>query len=724
MWWEEGVIYQIYPRSFQDSDGDGVGDLRGGMQRPPGARRRARRGRRSGSRRSTRRRWPTSATTSRDFTAIDPRFGTLEDLDALIADAHAPRPARAHGPRALPHVDRAPVVPRAPRLVRLPRRVRSRRTTGSRRSAARRGRATRCGGGWYLHSFYPEQPDLDWRNPEVVAAMQDVVRFWLGARGGRLSPRRARPPAQGPRAARRPARHRPPAAAAARRARTLEHVHSRNAPDIGTALARAARGGRRPPAGRRGLPAAPPSSAATSTTSTSRFCFELFHAPLGRRRAARGDRAPRRRPRGAAWPGCSPTTTSSACPTASAPRNVRVAALLLLTLPGCAFVYQGDEIGMADGPGGTTRPTTARAATATAIRCRGTRPAAAAASPPASRGSPVVDPAGRQRRRPGAPTRRRCSRSYRGLIALRRELRRPASRSLDARRPACSPSGAASTSSRSTSADDARRAPAGRRSSLSTQPGAAGATAGRCPPLQPVWHVSDAVCADLALRVCAEFGMTRRRGVVAAALAVLRRGDRRSPAAVAAAQRRPRRPSTSGSSTSRRARSRRRPRPARSSSNGRYKITFNTLSNDADQQRQSLVRRLAAKDSLIDIVGMDVVWTAEFAEAGWIKPWTGARAAAGHAGHARRSRSRPRPTRAGSARRRPTPTRSCSGTARTWSRRRPTTWDELHRAGSALPSRRAALIEIQGAPVRGPDGLVQLARRRPPAARSSSATAR
>jgi multiple sugar transport system substrate-binding protein len=56
-------------------------------------------------------------------------------------------------------------------------------------------------------------------------------------------------------------------------------------------------------------------------------------------------------------------------------------------------------------------------------------------------------------------------------------------------------------------------------------------------------------------------------------------------------------------------------------SGGKYKIKFNALSNDADQQRQALVRRLAAKDSSIDIAGMDVVWTAEFAEAGWIKPW-------------------------------------------------------------------------------------------------------
>jgi multiple sugar transport system substrate-binding protein len=56
-------------------------------------------------------------------------------------------------------------------------------------------------------------------------------------------------------------------------------------------------------------------------------------------------------------------------------------------------------------------------------------------------------------------------------------------------------------------------------------------------------------------------------------------------------------------------------------SNGQYKIVLNALSNNADQQRQSLVRRLAAKDSSIDIAGMDVVWTAEFAAAGWIKQW-------------------------------------------------------------------------------------------------------
>jgi multiple sugar transport system substrate-binding protein len=59
-------------------------------------------------------------------------------------------------------------------------------------------------------------------------------------------------------------------------------------------------------------------------------------------------------------------------------------------------------------------------------------------------------------------------------------------------------------------------------------------------------------------------------------------------------------------------------------SGGRYTISIQTLPSDADSQRQQLVRRLAAKDSSIDIIGMDVVWTPEFAEAGWLRPWTGA----------------------------------------------------------------------------------------------------
>jgi multiple sugar transport system substrate-binding protein len=60
------------------------------------------------------------------------------------------------------------------------------------------------------------------------------------------------------------------------------------------------------------------------------------------------------------------------------------------------------------------------------------------------------------------------------------------------------------------------------------------------------------------------------------------------------------------------------------SANGEYKIVGNLLPSDADGQREQLVRRLAAKDSSMDLIGMDVVWTAEFAEAGWIRELTDA----------------------------------------------------------------------------------------------------
>jgi multiple sugar transport system substrate-binding protein len=62
--------------------------------------------------------------------------------------------------------------------------------------------------------------------------------------------------------------------------------------------------------------------------------------------------------------------------------------------------------------------------------------------------------------------------------------------------------------------------------------------------------------------------------------------------------------------------------------NGRYKIVLVPLPTSADQQRELVVRRLAAKDSSIDIIGQDVIWTAEFASARWILPWTGQNRAA------------------------------------------------------------------------------------------------
>jgi len=58
-------------------------------------------------------------------------------------------------------------------------------------------------------------------------------------------------------------------------------------------------------------------------------------------------------------------------------------------------------------------------------------------------------------------------------------------------------------------------------------------------------------------------------------------------------------------------------------SNGKYTITPEFLPTDASQQREQLVRRLGAEDSSIDIVGMDVIWTGEFANAGWVEEWKG-----------------------------------------------------------------------------------------------------
>src|SRR4051812_22048075 len=65
---------------------------------------------------------------------------------------------------------------------------------------------------------------------------------------------------------------------------------------------------------------------------------------------------------------------------------------------------------------------------------------------------------------------------------------------------------------------------------------------------------------------------------------------------------------------------------------GKFKINYVKLPTDSDQQRELIVRRLAAKDSDIDVMGMDVNWTAEFAQAGWIVPWEGANKTAAEKG--------------------------------------------------------------------------------------------
>src|SRR5213078_4765731 len=67
-------------------------------------------------------------------------------------------------------------------------------------------------------------------------------------------------------------------------------------------------------------------------------------------------------------------------------------------------------------------------------------------------------------------------------------------------------------------------------------------------------------------------------------------------------------------------------------SGGKYTISYNKLPAAADDQRLQMARRLAAADSSMDVLGLDVTWEAEFAEAGWILPWTGANKAKAEAG--------------------------------------------------------------------------------------------
>jgi multiple sugar transport system substrate-binding protein len=134
-------------------------------------------------------------------------------------------------------------------------------------------------------------------------------------------------------------------------------------------------------------------------------------------------------------------------------------------------------------------------------------------------------------------------------------------------------------------------------------------------------------------------------------------------------------------------------------SGGRYKINFNALGNDPNTQRQSLVRRLAAGDSSIDLMSMDVIWTAEFAEAGWIKPFPADVAAKIKQG----TLAGPLSTATYKGKLYAAPANS--NTQLLWYRKDlvkgqpPSTWDGLIDAAAKLP--KAGKIEIQGAPYEG-----------------------
>jgi alpha-glucosidase len=186
-WWQSGIIYQIYPRSFQDSNHDGVGDLRGIIERLPYL-----------VELGIDAIWLSPIFTSpmadfgydiADYTNVDPLFGNLADLDHLIKTAHR------HNLKLILDLVPNHTSDRHPWFI---------ESKASRNSSKRDWYLWRDpaadggppnnwlsefgGSGWefdpntnqyYYHTFLSVQPDLNWRNADLRNAMHEVIRFWL-----------------------------------------------------------------------------------------------------------------------------------------------------------------------------------------------------------------------------------------------------------------------------------------------------------------------------------------------------------------------------------------------------------------------------------------------------------------------------------------------------------------------------------------------------------------
>ena len=193
-WWRDAVIYQIYPRSFADGDGDGIGDLAGvtahldylrdlGVDAI----------------------WLSPFYVSpqadagydvADYRDVDPLFGTLADFDAMLAGAHerglrvvvdlVPNHTSSRHAWFQAALAAAPgSAERARYMFRDGRGEKGELPPNNWQSVFGGAAWTRVpgpdgsDGQWYLHLFDPGQPDLNWRNPEVIDEFQDVLRFWL-----------------------------------------------------------------------------------------------------------------------------------------------------------------------------------------------------------------------------------------------------------------------------------------------------------------------------------------------------------------------------------------------------------------------------------------------------------------------------------------------------------------------------------------------------------------
>lgn len=189
-WWQTGVLYQVYPRSFADTNGDGVGDLPGVIDHLDHL-----------SWLGVEGIWLSPVTASpgadfgydvADYCSVDPEYGTLEDLDTLVAEASR-RKIRVVLDLVPNHTSDEHSWFKESRSSRSsPKRDwyvwRDPKPDGSPPNnwvshfggpAWTLDEAT---GQYYLHNFLPEQPDLNWWHPEVRDAFDEILRFWF-ARG-------------------------------------------------------------------------------------------------------------------------------------------------------------------------------------------------------------------------------------------------------------------------------------------------------------------------------------------------------------------------------------------------------------------------------------------------------------------------------------------------------------------------------------------------------------
>ena len=193
-WWQNGVIYQIYPKSFQDTTGSGTGDLRGVTQRLDYLKTLG-----------IDAIWLTPFYISpqvdngydvANYTAIDPAYGTLDDFDELVAEAHE-RGIRIVLDMVFNHTSTQHAWFRESLNKASPYRQFYIWRDGTPEQLPNNWRSKFGGNAWrwhaeseqyYLHLFAPEQADLNWENPAVRAELKKVCEFWAdrGVDGLRL----------------------------------------------------------------------------------------------------------------------------------------------------------------------------------------------------------------------------------------------------------------------------------------------------------------------------------------------------------------------------------------------------------------------------------------------------------------------------------------------------------------------------------------------------------